>query len=128
MRRIRFIFHVDVAPSSMSPNAPALSPPSDPSITSFWVGGIQDSSITEGDIRAAFHAYGELVNVVHVPAKNCAFVTFQRRAGAEEAAKKLHNNLKIKGTYLKLAWVRTSRYVSACHMAYGVDVMLCHVA
>mmetsp|Transcript_45368 Transcript_45368/g.89197 ORF Transcript_45368/g.89197 Transcript_45368/m.89197 type:complete len:363 (+) Transcript_45368:62-1150(+) len=84
-------------------SAKPLEPPADASISTLWVGGI-DATVSEGDLRQAFVAHGELNSVRLVVAKQCAFVTFVRRESAESAAKALYNSLTIKGTPLRLAW------------------------
>jgi pre-mRNA-splicing factor RBM22/SLT11 len=79
--------------------------PEDRTITTIWVGGL-DESMTESDVRMPFEECGALSSVRLVPQKQCAFVTFAKRAEAEEAARKLHNNLRVKGHSLRIAWGR----------------------
>lgn len=80
-----------------------LNPPDDKSITTLWVGGL-DAETTEDDLRSRFYPFGELQSIRVVPAKSCAFVTFQNRVAAEEAAKKLHEKLQIRGQPVKMSW------------------------
>jgi pre-mRNA-splicing factor RBM22/SLT11 len=77
--------------------------PADNSITTLFVGGV-DEQHTENDLRNEFFQHGEVANVRLVPEKHCAFVEFYTREGAEEAMRKLHNKLTIKGGFLRLAW------------------------
>jgi len=84
-------------------NAPPLVPPQDPTITTLWVGGVEED-ITESDLRMKFEEYGELSSVRVVAAKRCAFVTFSHRSAAEEASAKIYNSLNIKSTPLRVAW------------------------
>lgn len=80
-----------------------LNPPDDKSITTLWVGGL-DGETTEDDLRSRFYPFGELQSIRVVSAKGCAFVTFQSRVAAEEAAKKLHEKLQIRGQFVKMSW------------------------
>jgi len=80
-----------------------LEKPSDASITTLWVGGL-DATIGEGDIRQSFAFHGELSSVRMIANKNCCFVTYVRRDDAEQAAGKMVNSLMIKGTPLRLSW------------------------
>ena len=80
-----------------------LNPPDDKSITTLWLGGL-DGDTTEDELRVRFYPFGELQSIRIVAAKSCAFVTFQSRVAAEEAAKKLHDKLQIRGTPVKMSW------------------------
>ena len=80
-----------------------LKPPEDRSITTLWVGGV-DESLTEGDLRDCFYAHGEIASVRILHKSSCAFVTYTTRAGAELAVERLHNRLTIKGQRLRLQW------------------------
>ena len=84
---------------------PPLVPPQDATITTLFVGGVAPE-VTEGDLRETFGAHGEIDSVRVVQDKRCAFVTFKRREGAEDAAKELHNLLVINGCALRLQWGR----------------------
>lgn len=80
-----------------------LSPPVDKSITTLWVGGV-DESLSEGDLRDCFYAYGEIASVRMISKSSCAFITYTTRSGAELAVERLHNRISIKGQRLKLQW------------------------
>ena len=80
-----------------------LMPPDDKSITTLWLGGL-DGDTTEDELRARFYPFGELQSIRVITAKSCAFVTFQSRVAAEEAAKKLHEKLQIRGSFIKMSW------------------------
>mmetsp|Transcript_22277 Transcript_22277/g.32420 ORF Transcript_22277/g.32420 Transcript_22277/m.32420 type:complete len:435 (-) Transcript_22277:177-1481(-) len=82
-----------------------LTPPSDGSVTTLWVGGV-DADITADDLRDIFYAYGHLQNIHVVPASRCAFVDYGDRAAAEYAASQLYNNLTVKGRTLSLNWAK----------------------
>lgn len=47
--------------------------------------------ISEDDLRDQFYLHGELRSVKKVASRNCAFVTYATRAGAEKAADELAN-------------------------------------
>ena len=89
-------------------STPALKPPEDASITTLYVGGI-DQRVTEDDLRDAFYSHGELKSVRCVHAKNCAFVTYVDRKGAEAAAEALHGNLVVNGLKLRLMWGKPAK-------------------
>ena len=80
-----------------------LKAPEDRSITTLWVGGV-DESLSEGDLRDCFYAHGEIASVRILHKSSCAFVTYTTRAGAELAVERLHNRLTIKGQRLRLQW------------------------
>jgi hypothetical protein len=84
-------------------NAPDIIPPSDPLIKTLWIGGLTPA-IGQEELRDAFYAYGEVVNVRIIPNKGMGFVEFLTRASAEAAAAALHNTLCIQNTPLKLNW------------------------
>ena len=81
-----------------------LIPPSDPSIMTLMVGGMEGGAITEMEFRDAFYAFGELVSVRLIHAKHIAFVEYTTREAAEAAAKALHNKLTLQGLRLRLTW------------------------
>ena len=89
-------------------STPALKPPEDASITTLYVGGI-DQRVAEDDLRDAFYSHGELKSVRCVHAKNCAFVTYVDRKGAETAAEALHGNLVVNGLKLRLMWGKPAK-------------------
>lgn len=87
-----------------------LVPPGDTSITTLYVGGM-DERISESDLRDAFYAYGELKSIKCVPTRNCAFVTYTTRDGAEKAAEALggQSKLVVNGIKLRLMWGKPAR-------------------
>lgn len=80
-----------------------LTPPEDRTIMTLYVGGVKEG-MSEDDLRDAFYPHGELKSVRIVANRNCAFVTYTTREGAERAAEKLANQLVIKGERLKVMW------------------------
>jgi len=58
--------------------------------------------------RDNFYAYGEITNLVILPGKSCAFVTYSNREGAEKAVKALYNKLTVKGVPLRVSWGRSA--------------------
>uniref|UniRef100_A0A8C4RAL9 Pre-mRNA-splicing factor RBM22 n=1 Tax=Eptatretus burgeri TaxID=7764 RepID=A0A8C4RAL9_EPTBU len=85
---------------------PRLDPPEDKSITTLYVGGLDDY-ISEQDIRNHFYQFGELRSVSVVPRQQCAFVQFTLRTAAEQAAEKSFNKLIIRGRRLHIKWGRS---------------------
>jgi len=75
---------------------PELKPPEDATITSLYVGGLDDS-INEPELRDIFYSFGEIATVRVVKRQNCAFIEYTTREAAEAAAKALHQNLVING-------------------------------
>mmetsp|Transcript_11221 Transcript_11221/g.14566 ORF Transcript_11221/g.14566 Transcript_11221/m.14566 type:complete len:420 (-) Transcript_11221:3-1262(-) len=82
---------------------PALQTPEDKSITSLWIGNMDDS-ISQQDLKDVFYQYGELASIRMIPRQRCAFVEFTLRDAAERAAQTLYNCLYIKGFRLRLTW------------------------
>lgn len=83
-----------------------LSPPEDPTITTLWIGGIE-AKMSEEDIRSKFMPYGAMTLRL-VPTKNCAFVTYATRQGAENAARNLAGKLIVDGVHLRMSWGKRS--------------------
>ena len=82
----------------------ALTPPEDESITTLFVGGL-DERVDEEALKDHFYPFGELASVRVVRDRKCAFVTFAARAAAEKAAEGLGGGqLVVKGLRLKLMW------------------------
>lgn len=84
---------------------PKLTPPTDKSITTVYVGGL-DANIKEQDLRDVFYQYGEIRNINMVTKSGCAFVNFSQRECAEKAVQGAFNKLIIKGRRLKILWGR----------------------
>lgn len=84
---------------------PSLEPPSDESIKTLYVGGL-DARVSEQDLRDNFYAHGEIESIRMVLQRACAFVAYTTREAAEKAAGELSNKLVIKGLRLKLMWGR----------------------
>lgn len=87
-------------------NLPALQAPDDTSITTLYVGGV-DERVSEQDLQDNFYSFGELQSVRMAVRQGCAFVTFASRESAEAAANKLYNNLTVNGARLKIMWGRS---------------------
>uniref|UniRef100_S4RS76 Pre-mRNA-splicing factor RBM22 n=1 Tax=Petromyzon marinus TaxID=7757 RepID=S4RS76_PETMA len=85
---------------------PRLDLPSDRTITTLYVGGLDDS-IGETQLRNHFYQFGELRSVTVVPRQQCAFVQFTTRHSAEQAADKSFNKLIINGRRLNIKWGRS---------------------
>ena len=80
-----------------------ITPPEDQTIMTLFVGGV-GPTITEDDVKDSFYPYGEIKAVRKVESRNCAFVTYTTREGAEKAAAALAHQLFIKGEKLKVMW------------------------
>ena len=94
-----------------SSGMPNLEPPTDPLITTLYVGGLEDLTmstgegpITEQDLRNHFYQFGEIRSISMVAKQACAFVQYTRRSAAEMAAQKSFNKLFIKGRKLTIRW------------------------
>jgi pre-mRNA-splicing factor RBM22/SLT11 len=82
----------------------ALEPPEDPSVTTLFVGGL-DERIDEESLKDHFYPFGEIASIRVVRDRKCAFVTFAARSAAEKAAEGLGGGaLVVKGLRLKLMW------------------------
>ena len=82
---------------------PKLSPPTDKTITTIYVGGL-DANIKDQDLKDIFYQYGEIRNINMVAKSGCAFVNFSQRESAEKAVQGAFNKLIIKGRRLKILW------------------------
>ncbi|XP_064390745.1 pre-mRNA-splicing factor RBM22-like [Halichondria panicea] len=70
---------------SSAQDLPTLSPPDDKTVTSLYIGGI-DESFNQSDLRDQFYVFGEIMSIHMVTKSRYAFVTFSTRAAAEKAA------------------------------------------
>ena len=98
--------------SKLTPSGVALQPPSDASITTLWVGGVE-MDINEQDLISVFYPFGQIVSCrisrggsQGGNGKGCAFVQFSTRFEAENAASQLHNALYVRGKSLALNWAK----------------------
>jgi len=82
---------------------PKLDTPSDKSITTLYVGGLDDR-IKENDLRDYFYQFGEIRSIIIASSKNCGFVCYTTRAAAEFASERSFNKAIIKGKRLKVLW------------------------
>jgi len=82
---------------------PKLEAPSDKTITTLYVGGIDDR-MKDADLRDYFYQYGEIRSIVIASSKNCAFICYTTRQAAEMAAERSFNKVIIKGKRLKVLW------------------------
>lgn len=88
------------------PSAETNSGESDPSNTTIFVGGL-DESVTDDYLRQVFGVFGELIHVKVPPGKRCGFVQFADRAKAEQALSNL-NGTQLGGHTIRLSWGRGS--------------------
>lgn len=83
-----------------------LSPSSDPTNTTVFVGGLP-ACISEDTLRSFFQHFGEITYVKVPPNKGCGFVQFLRRPDAELAIVKMHD-FPIHGkSRIRLSWGRS---------------------
>eukprot|EP00036_Acanthoecidae_sp_10tr_P011568 CAMPEP_0182927700 /NCGR_PEP_ID=MMETSP0105_2-20130417/13923_1 /TAXON_ID=81532 ORGANISM="Acanthoeca-like sp., Strain 10tr" /NCGR_SAMPLE_ID=MMETSP0105_2 /ASSEMBLY_ACC=CAM_ASM_000205 /LENGTH=401 /DNA_ID=CAMNT_0025065659 /DNA_START=23 /DNA_END=1228 /DNA_ORIENTATION=- len=85
---------------------PSLDPPADKSITSLYIGGVEDPFVTKQDLQDYFYQFGEIRVINILKKQKAAFVHFTSRPAAEKAAENAHNRLIIKGRPLKVLWGR----------------------
>ena len=83
----------------------ALNPPEDKSITTLWIGNVEND-ITEAAFTQALYPGGVFSGFHMVPKSRCAFVEYTTRSAAEEAARNLANNMSINGRSLSINWAK----------------------
>ncbi|KAI8054703.1 hypothetical protein BDF22DRAFT_680593 [Syncephalis plumigaleata] len=85
----------------------SLAPPSDQSITSLFISGVEDD-IEETELRNAFYTFGDIKSVVIARKVKCAFVNFALRSSAEQAMERYggSGNLSVKQHQLRVTWGR----------------------
>ncbi len=79
----------------------------DPSNTTVFVGGINDS-VTEKVLRDTFSSAGEIQTVTTPPGRGCAFVTFVHRASAEHVINNMQGTT-VCGSCVRLSWGKSGR-------------------
>ncbi|KFY04455.1 hypothetical protein O988_00773, partial [Pseudogymnoascus sp. VKM F-3808] len=89
----------------LPPTQADIAPPSDTTITSLFVTGVEDD-LPEHKIRDFFTAYGKLRSLVCSHMSHCAFVNYAERQGAEAAALALQGKAVIAGCPLRVQWGR----------------------
>lgn len=89
----------------LPPTQADIAPPSDTTITSLFVTGIEDD-LPEHKIREFFTAYGKLRSLVCSHMSHCAFVNYSARESAETAAAELQGKAVIAGCPLRVQWGR----------------------
>jgi RNA recognition motif-containing protein len=97
----RFLFGVSGRASAAS------APPADVTITTLWLGGL-DESVTEEELREKFYQYGAIGSVRMVPGKGCAFLTFTSRKAAEDASAACKGSLMLRGMRVRVDWGKSS--------------------
>ncbi|KAK0737403.1 hypothetical protein B0T21DRAFT_286519 [Apiosordaria backusii] len=78
-------------------------PPADPTIMSLFVTGIEDD-LPEYKIRDFFKAFGKIKSLVVSHMTHCAFVNYESREGAEQAAAECKGRAVIAGCPLRIRW------------------------
>ena len=77
--------------------------PDDPTVRTLYVGGI-DSTYTDKTIREHFAPFGAIADIHMVGDRGCCFVTYVKRADAENAVNSLFDCLFIRGRRMKVVW------------------------
>merc|ERR1712013_384632 len=91
---------------------PKLEPPPDKTITTLYIGGIDDG-FKDQDLRDYFYQFGEIRSITIAASKNCASVCYTTRAAAEHAAERSFNKAIIKGKRVKILWGKSQEELSA---------------
>lgn len=91
--------------AQLPPTQQDILPPTDQSITSLFVTGVEDD-LPEHKIRDFFTPYGKIRSLVCSHMSHCAFVNYQAREGAEAAAEALQGRAVIAGCPLRVQWGR----------------------
>eukprot|EP00485_Elphidium_margaritaceum_P003201 CAMPEP_0202688990 /NCGR_PEP_ID=MMETSP1385-20130828/4365_1 /ASSEMBLY_ACC=CAM_ASM_000861 /TAXON_ID=933848 /ORGANISM="Elphidium margaritaceum" /LENGTH=446 /DNA_ID=CAMNT_0049344063 /DNA_START=44 /DNA_END=1384 /DNA_ORIENTATION=+ len=86
-------------------NRPLPEPPTDTTVRTLFIGGI-DWSMNEDLIRDKLQSYGEILSVVLLHDKKCAFVTFATREMAEQTMTALFDQLYLNKRKCQLNWAR----------------------
>ncbi|KAI9641662.1 Pre-mRNA-splicing factor slt11 [Ciborinia camelliae] len=89
----------------LPPGPQDILPPSDKSITSLFITGVEDD-LPEYKIRDFFSPYGKLRSLVCSHMSHCAFINYATREGAEAAAEALQGKAIIAGCPLRVQWGR----------------------
>lgn len=91
--------------AQLPPTTSDIAPPSDTTITSLFITGIEDD-LPEHKIRDFFTPYGKLRSLVCSHMSHCAFINYATREGAEAAAEALQGRAVIAGCPLRVQWGR----------------------
>ena len=78
-------------------------PPDDPNMMSLFVTGVEDD-LPEYKIRDFFKAHGKIKSLVCSHMSHCAFVNYETRAAAEQAAEACQGRAVIAGCPLRIRW------------------------
>ena len=87
----------------------ALNPPQDQSVTSLYIGGVEEPFLTKTDLKDHFYQFGE-IRVINVLVKTkAAIVHYTTREAAEKAARSISSNtpLVLKGRKVRVMWGRS---------------------
>ncbi|CAG8981471.1 hypothetical protein HYALB_00003042 [Hymenoscyphus albidus] len=91
--------------AQLPPGPADIAPPSDPTITSLFITGVEDD-LPEHKIRDFFTPYGKLRSLVCSHMSHCAFINYATREDAEAAAEALQGRAVIAGCPLRVQWGR----------------------
>lgn len=82
--------------------------PADDSISTVWLGGVDQAKISESDLRDVFYHFGEIRQIKMVRDKACAFVEFVDQQSARNAVQRKHGNCMVRGLSLAVNWSKTA--------------------
>lgn len=85
-----------------------MKPPVDSNIKTLFIGNVT-SAVTAQVIKDKLYNYGEIEAIRMVYRRNCAFVTFCSRFGAEKAVLHLKTRLVLEGHPLSIRWSKLAR-------------------
>lgn len=91
--------------AQLPPGPKDIEPPSDQSIMSLFVTGVEDD-LPEHKIRDFFTPYGKIRSLVCSHMSHCAFINYATREGAEAAAEACQGRAVIAGCPLRVQWGR----------------------
>lgn len=89
--------------SQLPPGPKDWQPPSDKSIMSLFVTGVEDD-LPEYKLREFFKVHGKIKSLVCSHMSHCAFVNYETRASAEKAAEACQGRAVIAGCPLRVRW------------------------
>ncbi len=107
--------HPGPRPGSASATAGPSPGELDPNNTTLFVGGLS-AAVTEPELHAAFHAYGDIVYTKIPAGKGCGFVQFVQRLAAEQALEHM-NGTVLGGAPIRVSWGKSSRPPPAAALA-----------
>lgn len=81
-------------------------PPEDLNITTVFIGGVNDETITEDTLKEQLEPFGKIKAVKIIHKQGCAFVCFHARNSAEKAVEAIFDKFFINNKRLKVLWAK----------------------